>query len=303
MSISNPLASFAPGGSGAGAWYANNVGYAAAEFITLWANQADSLLSGIDTALSDLDDILEANTVAPTYDPDMGGIVWTHTAPTTTVARGNYSALQPTAVTLPTRGGVMSDAEFNALVADARSKISRAAAGNAFTVMYEAAGMGLGMSTAAQTVALRNASQKTADLTAQAILELTAERGKWNREDYFKVLEAELQSFKDKAQVVWDRLKAEELTLAGTVSQFEAEIKSEAERRGWTVDHVRQIMEEAKVGADVYIQWGTNTLNRLIAAKEAIIQVKAAIAQALLSAADTSLGFSGGQNITTDGNP
>jgi hypothetical protein len=380
----NPLAGFAPvGGNNPGAWFANNVGYAAAAFMTDASTQAGILLTDIDAALDALSDILAANTVSPTYSPNTSSIVWTYTTPTTAMVRGdystllptppnapetdpleyhapddpdrpNYSALQPTTVTMPSRDAVTTDAEFLALLNQGRGEVARDAAGASFEIMYQAAGFGIGRATPAQTVAQRVATTKAAEMQAKAVGGLVAERGKWRREDFFSVLKAEMDTFRDRATVTYGRLAAEdvtygklleqetiaisseterrqwlreelawyaqdvelfktkaelvrvrlaaeEATLANRIEVFKAEIADQAAKFQWTAGHVKQIMDEAEMGAKVYIDWGLATLNRLLEMKETIIKVKAQLAQALLSASDATLGFSGSQDIKTTG--
>lgn len=278
--------------------YSAEVGCSIGQWVDDALLEAQESEAALDQALIDLAAAYDANTTTPNYAPDLSGISYAFIAPTTVPARGNYAALQPTEVVLPDREGLLTDAASDAIFARARSRVTRAATALVRSALEQPASLGIGM--AAPTVLRRvaEANQKKLEATAQVALEQAAQEGVWEREDIKTILALELQNFKDKWAVIKERLTAEEDTLRSSIAQFTSELQKEAERRGWSELETNALLKEAQDAANVAIQWGRITLDKLMQTEEIIVKMKAAVFQAWLQYINLSMSFSAGQSVS-----
>lgn len=278
--------------------YSAEVGCSIGEWVDDALVQAQQSEAALDQALIDLAAAFDANTTTPTYAPDLGSITYIFTPPSVNPTRGDYSGLAPAEVVLPDREGLLTEPQSDAIFERARARITRAFQANVRAALEQPASLGLGMSSPAILRRLAEANQKKAEGTAQVALEQAAQEGVWAREDIKTILGLELTNFKEKWTVIKERLTAEEDTLKAQIAQYTSELQKEAERRGWTELEVKTLLEEASTSANVAIQWGRITLDKLMQTEEIIVKMKAAVFQAWLQYINLSMSFSASQGVS-----
>lgn len=278
--------------------YSAEVGCSIGEWVDDALVQAQQSEAALDQALIDLAAAFDENTTTPTYAPDLSGIGYAFTAPTISPQRGNYSGLAPAEVVLPARAGLLSEAESDAIFERGRARITRAFQANVRAALEQPASLGLGMASPAILRRMAEANQKKAEGTAQVALEQAAQEGVWAREDIKTILTMELTNFKEKWTVIKERLTAEEDTLRSEITQYTSELQKEAERRGWTELEIKTLLEEASTSANVAIQWGRITLDKLMQTEEIIVKMKAAVFQAWLQYINLSMTFNASQGVS-----
>jgi hypothetical protein len=285
--INNPLA----GISDARAWVAQ-AGVGIGSLVQKAFNNANAADLEIGQALEELNVIIADNMDAPPYLPKVDGISFTFVPPSVNPVRGNYLALEPPpVVALPARAGLLTDSASNAIFAKARTQVSRSTAQGAREAFYQGAA-GLGMSSGKLHAALIATVQAEREAIVQVANEQATQEGLWAREDIKTIIEMEMKQFTDRWSVTQGRLKAEEDALTGMLAQYEAQLKREQARLGWTHEQVAQIMTEAEQSAKIYIEWGTLTLQQLLAMKQETIKAKAAVFQGWGGMVNANIGFS-----------
>lgn len=296
--MSNPLAHLR-----SNPWYANQVAGAVGEFITQSWNRARALEAEVQQDLDDLDAMLDRVLALPIYANTLAGISFDYTEPVGAgeMVRGNYAALQPTSADMPARAGLLPEAASEALFTKARARVARGYATGAQAAFYQA-GAGVGMGAGKLHTALRQVEQDAKDKTAQVAIEQAVQEGVWYREDVKAILELELQQFKARWDVIAGRLKAEEDTLMGNIAKFEARLKAEGERRGWTTIQVDAVLREEIARVQSGLNAADIRMRQLFGLHQEIVKVKASLAQSYLQLADTNLSFDGSQSISSDGN-
>lgn len=252
--------------------------------------------AALDNALTDLTIAYDNNISQIDYQavsPSLtAGVSTAFVAPTETPARGDYSSLQPTEVTLPARAGLLDSTAWDTIFTRARSRIARATAAKYRNDINETGALGFGISSPALTAATREATQAQTDGVAMAALEQAAQESTAERDDIRLILGLEIQNFTAKWDVIRTRLAAEEEAFRSKIQNYLAQVQREAERRGWSQMEINSILQQAKDNAESAIAWGRITLDKLMQAEEVIIRMKAAVFQTWLQAADLGLNSS-----------
>lgn len=284
--------------------YANEVACEIGAYIDDFIDKAVSSEAALDTALSDFTTAYDTNITQVNYEavsPSLTvGVNTTFVAPTETPTRGDYSGLQPTEVTLPSRAGLLDSTAWDAIFARARSRIARATAAKYRNDINETGALGFGIPSPALTAATREATQAQTDGVAMAALEQAAQESTAERDDIRLILGLEIQNFTAKWDVIRTRLAAEEETFRSKIQNYLAQVQREAERRGWSQMEINSILQQAKDNVESAIAWGRLTLDKLMQAEEVIIRMKAAVFQTWLQAADLGLTFTGSQSVSNN---
>lgn len=282
-------------------WYANNVACGIDEYISDFVTAAQASETALDDALATLSTAWDTNVVSPTYSANTSGVSKTFVAPTTIPARGDYDSLEPDEIVLPSRAGLLTEAQSNAIYARARSRVTRALASGMRAALDQPASLGIGMAAPALTARVDRATQNTIEATERVALEQAAQEGIWEREDIAQILQLEQENVKNRWEVIRTRLAAEEDTLRSSLDQYRNELAREAERRGWSQMEINDILKQAEDGVNTLVAWGQATLGKLLQVELSIVQQKAAVFQTWLQAARLGLTFQGSQSITGEG--
>jgi len=282
--------------------YANEVACEINNYIEDFVAKAVASEQALDTALTAFTTAFDDNISPVSYAAVSPSLTATiskaFTAPTESPVRGDYESLEPTEVTLPSRAGLLDSTAWDSIFARTRSRINRATAAKYRNDINETGALGFGISAPALTAATREAVQAQTDGVAVAALEQSAQESLAERDDIRLILELEVQNFTAKWEVIRTRLAAEEETFRSKIQNYLAQVQKEAEKRGWTQMEINDILQQAKDNAETAIGWGRIALDKLMQAEQIVIQMKAAVFQTWLQAADLGLNFSGSQSVS-----
>lgn len=243
------------------------------------------LMNGLaQTALDDLQAAAEAYMSSlsdVTYDADTSLVDKTFSPPS--------SPSVPTAYTVPdatTR--LITDTDFDDIYARANARLAREATKVEQEAYDEMAEMGIGLASGPLLSRLAAATQKRAELVSEAAISRAVSEAEMLRDDVKTLHGLHIDAYNGATSRFGE--------LRGI---FEAEIRSEGERRGWSQMEISDILEKADKSAGYALDIAKNVNEVLVSTQNNIAGYLIGLAQSLFANANISVSGSGSASVTT----